>query len=175
MYVLNPSVVSAILLKGGPNLVEVYVDSPELHLVVTGPGMLFDRLDLVTTLSSIDGCTSQAIVELADSIEGDVYCGLNGIEALEIGVESHRAGVVLQIGLGTPSMYQSELVLRTRSGETFQALIDRTVASGATDSFFVGLHAVVATTHMEHQHGGHEAHDVASDQTEEAGEHHGHA
>lgn len=172
MGVLIQSGVSAILFKGGPNLVDVYVDSPELHLVITGPGMLFDRLELVTTFSSFDGCTAQAIGELAYGMEGDVYCGLNGLQAVEISVVSHRAGAVLQIGLGTPNMYQSELALRTRSGETFQVLIDRTVAAGVNGSFFVGLHAVVSTAHMEHQH---EAGNVAAAGTNEAGEHHGHA
>jgi hypothetical protein len=64
-----------------------------------------------------------------------------------------RAGGVLQIELGPPTMYQSELVLRTRTGETFRALIHRLLTVDPSMPFFAGLRAVPATGHLEHDHG----------------------
>jgi hypothetical protein len=51
-------------------------------------------------------------------------------------------------------MYQSELVLRTRTGETFRELLSRLLADCAPAPFFAGLHAVTATGHLEHHHAG---------------------
>jgi hypothetical protein len=121
---------------------------------VTGPRMLFEHLELVTTLSALDGCTVPRLQELAGCLEGTVHCGLVGVEHARIQVEKLRSGGSLQIGLGPPSMYQSELVLRTRTGETFRALLRRLLTSDPSRSFMAGLHAVTATGHLEHGHSG---------------------
>ncbi|MBN1209192.1 MAG: hypothetical protein JXB05_30320 [Myxococcaceae bacterium] len=153
--ILEPSrPLSALLFKGGPTLIDLAVDTAELRITITGPRMLFDRLQLLTTLSAFDGCTSQRLRELAESLEATVHCGTIGIQHTAIRVESLRSGSVLQIDLGPASLYQSELVLRSRTGETFRALLSRLLTSDASRPFFAGLHGVPATGHLEHHHGG---------------------
>jgi hypothetical protein len=167
-----PSTASAMLFKGGPSLVDLLVDEPELRITVTGPGMLFERLDLLTTLSPFDGCSVQALRKLAAALEGTIHCGLVGTERVVIEVVTHRSGGTVRIGLGPANMYQSELVVRTTTGETLRSLVQRvlTPGPGPTRSFFAGLHAVPAVGHLEHHtgsgghrhdpppHGGHTGH-----------------
>lgn len=148
-----PRAASALLFKGGPSLVDLLVEATELRIVVTGPRMLFERLRLVTTLTAFDGCTAQALGQLAGSLEGSIHCGLIGVQHAPITVESLRSGAALEIGLGPPSMYQSELILRTRTGETFQALIRRLLSRENSRPFFVGLYPLTAEGHLEQHHG----------------------
>jgi hypothetical protein len=44
-----------------PTLIGLLVDVTELRITVTGARMLFERLELVTTLSALDGCTVQQL------------------------------------------------------------------------------------------------------------------
>jgi len=150
----SPVSASMALFKGGPTLIDLLVDVTELRITVTGPRMLFERLELVTTLSALDGCTVQQLRELAGCLEGTIHCGLVGVQHAGIKVETLRSGGSLQIDLGPPSMYQSELVLRTRTGETFRALVQRLLASDPSRPFVAGLHAVTASGHLEHGHAG---------------------
>ena len=149
-----PTTASTTLFKGGPTLIDLLVDVTELRITVTGPRMLFERLELVTTLSALDGCTVQRLQELAGCLEGTVHCGLVGVQHARIQVETLRSGGSLQVDLGPPNMYQSELVLRSRTGETFRALVQRLLASDPSRPFVAGLHAVTATGHLEHGHSG---------------------
>lgn len=166
---------STSLFKGGPTLLDLMVDVSELRITVNGPQMLFEKLTLVTTLSAFDGCTVERTRELADSLEGTIHCGLAGVQRAQITVQAVRSGGHLEIGLGPPSMYQSELVLRTRTGETFRELLPRLLAEDSSAPFIAGLHAVTATGHLEHHHGG--GHDHAGDQGggSDGGHHHDHA
>ena len=148
-----PTTASTTLFKGGPTLVDLLVDVTELRITVTGPRMLFERLELVTTLSALDGCTVARLEELAGCLEGTIHCGLVGVQHAQIEVETLRSGGNLQVDLGPPSMYQSELVLRTRTGETFQALLRRLLVTNPSQPFVAALHAVTATGHLEHGHG----------------------
>jgi hypothetical protein len=154
MTVEMPGAASTALFKGGPTLIDVLIDVDELRIVVTGPGMLFERLQLLTTLSAFEGCTVQRLRDLADSLEGTIHCGLVGILPAEITVAALRSGGILQIDLGPPTLYQSELLLRTRTGETFRVLLQRLLSTDPSRPFFAGLHAVTATGHLEHHHGG---------------------
>lgn len=147
-----PTAVSASLFKGGPTLVDLLIDAPELRITVTGPGMLFDRLVLVTTLSALDGATVERLRGVADSLEGSIHCGLTGIERAPITVVRHRSGGRIEIGLGPATMYQSELVLRTRTGESFAALLRRLLADDPTAPLLAALHPLTATGHLERHH-----------------------
>jgi hypothetical protein len=150
-----------LLGKGGSTLVDLLVETPELRIAVTGPGMLFARLEFATTLSALDGCTVRRLQALAGSLSGTIHCGLIGSQPAEIAVEGRRTGGVLWIGLGPASMYESELVLATKTGETFAALIRRLLATAAPGPFLAALYPVTATGHLEHHHEG-----------SETGEHH---
>jgi len=148
----NPQAAVSLLFKGGPSLINLMIDVTELRIAVTGPKMLFDRLELVTTLSAFEGYTVAHLSELANALEGTVHCGLVGILPLKIEVKTHRAGGTLEIDLGPPTMYQSEVIVRTRTGETFRELLTRVIGPPAGVSAYAGLHAVVAQTHLEHSH-----------------------
>ncbi|MGH3822676.1 MAG: hypothetical protein ACRDRA_07525 [Pseudonocardiaceae bacterium] len=156
MTTATPGTALTALFKGGPTLIDLLVDVTQLRISVTGPRMLFENLELVTTLSAFDGCTVERLRDLADCLEGTIHCGLIGIQRTEITVRAVRSGGILQIDLGPPNMYQSELVLRTRTGETFRALIQRLLSSDPAQPFFAGLHAVTATGHIEHDHSEHD-------------------
>ncbi|RSS38401.1 hypothetical protein EF912_34045 [Streptomyces sp. WAC07061] len=149
-----PSTASVVLSEGGPGLVDLLADTTELRIAVTGPRMLFERLRLLTTLSSVEGCTAQRLEELADRLEGTLHCGLTGIQEAPVTVETHRAGPVLEIGLGPASMYRSELVLRTTTAETFRSLLTRLLSDDPARPFFAGLYPVPAAGHLEHHPGG---------------------
>ncbi|MGH8906691.1 MAG: hypothetical protein ACRD0K_09285 [Egibacteraceae bacterium] len=156
----TPGAASTALFKGGPTLIDLLIDVTQLRIIVTGPRMLFENLELLTTLSAFEGTTVQRLRDLAGCLEATIHCGLVGIQRAEITVVTVRSGGVLRIGLGPPSMYQSEMVLRTKTGETFRALIQRLLLSDSADPaqpFFVGLHPVTATGHLEHHqdHGAH--------------------
>ncbi|CCK31941.1 hypothetical protein BN159_7562 [Streptomyces davaonensis JCM 4913] len=140
------------LSKGGASLVDLLVDAPEVRVVVTGPRMLYDHLNLLTTLTPADGCNAHRVKELADTLEGAIHCGAIGVHPAEIEVKSYRAGVLLRIGLGPANMYQSVLVLRTRTGETFRELLTRLLTDDPDRYFFAGLHGVPASGHLEHDH-----------------------
>ena len=99
---------SALLFTGGPSLVDLAVDATELRITVTGPRMLFERLDFVTTLSAFDGCTVPRLRDFAGCLEGSIHCGLIGIQSAPISVTSMRAGGVLQIELGPPTRREVE-------------------------------------------------------------------
>lgn len=144
---------STALFKGGPTLLDLLIDVNELRITVTGPRMLFEKLVLVTTLSAFDGCSVGRMRELADSLEGTIHCGLVGMQRAEITVQTVRSGGHLEISLGPPNLYQSELVLRTRTGETFRDLLVRLLAGGSSAPFIAGLHPVTATGHHEHHIG----------------------
>ncbi len=151
----TPGAASVVLFKGGATLVDLLIDVRELRVTVTGPRMLFERLELLTTLSALDGATVPRLRELAGCLEGTIHCGSIGVQRSEIAVATLRSGGVLQIDLGPPSMYQSELVLRSRTGETFRAVITRLLSDDPSRPFFAGLHPVTATGHLEHEPGLH--------------------
>jgi hypothetical protein len=148
-----PETASTSLFKGGPTLIDLLIDVSELRLAVTGPRMLFEKLVVVTTLTALDGATAGRLRELADSLDGTIHCGLVGIQRAAITVAAVRSGAHVEIALGPPSMYQSELVLRTRTGETFRQLLLRLLTQDPTRPFLAGLHPVTATGHLEHHHG----------------------
>ncbi|MDH3639357.1 MAG: hypothetical protein OES09_12990, partial [Gammaproteobacteria bacterium] len=149
----NTIVLRHLLHKGGPSLINLRLDTNEIHVVVTGPGMLFERLRLMTSLSIFDGYSIHQLRTLASTLEGHVFCGGTGIQRVSIEVNYHRTGGALEIGVGPPSMYQNEIVLRTTTGETFAALIDRLLNSGRGGVYLAALHGVAARDHLEHSHG----------------------
>ena len=169
----SPVTASTSLFKGGPSLIDLMIDVGELRLTVTGPRMLFKKLLLVTTLSALDGCTVARLREVADLLEGTIHCGLIGVQRAEITVVAHRSGGRLEIGLGPASMYQSELVLRTRTGESFRELVTR-LSDDPTRSFLAALHPETATGHREHGHGAPSQPGADSEHDHGGGQHGGH-
>ncbi len=143
-----------LLTKGGPRLLDFLVDANEIDVLVTGPGMLFQRLELVTSGSALEGCDAGFFQEVAARIEGTVYCGHTPPEPAAIEVQPHRAGAELRIEFGPPSMYQSLLKLRTRSGRTFREVVEEARGDDPGNvprpPIMAALNVIRATTHHDH-------------------------
>lgn len=152
MTLQAPSVATGLLFKGGPTLLDLMLDVSEYHITVTGPKMLFDKLHLLTSLSAYEGYTVYRLEELARNLEATIHCGLIGSEAVPVTVEVYRAGGIVAVDLGPSNMYQSELQLRTRSGETFRELLTRLLPADPSHPMMAALHPVPATGHLEHHH-----------------------
>ena len=80
----------------------------------------------------------------------------------EITVESHRLGAELSIELGPTSMYQSLLDIQTTNGQTFQELIEASLANNETpftseEPTLAMLVTVRASGHQEHHTSAHSA------------------
>jgi hypothetical protein len=139
--------------KGGPSFIDLRLPTPALRVLVTGPGMLVSKLRLVTSLGILDGCTVKALEALRDELEVLAACGHSPPARVEVVVESDRTGSSLTVGVGPTSMYQTELLVRTRTREPLTAVIHRNLVVGGTSDYFVGLVPVAAEGSPEHQHG----------------------
>lgn len=165
-----------VLGKGGPSLVDLRIRRSEFRILVTGPGMLYEKLQLVTTLSISEGCHFRTMEKLAERLSAVALCGSAGSRPAEIRTVGRRTSPVIEIEPGPHSMYQNELVIQTRNGWSFDKLIRKTIAENSDDDdFIVALEALPASGHMEH----HIPHDMfGSDPSHDghgghAGHHHG--
>lgn len=145
--------ISYLINKGGARLLDCLVDSDEIDILVTGPGMLFKQLELVTNLSAFEGCDAGFFIDVAKDIEATIYCGHQPPEIVDVNVESHRTGMELTINLGPPSMYQSLVKLCTRSGRTFRDLLIG--ARGNLPEMMAAFNVVRAGGHQEHHASAH--------------------
>ena len=138
--------------KGTPTLLSLRLESPEVRILINGPGMLFEKLCVVTSLGLFDGCHFASLERLAGELKVEVFCGAVGRQPVGVKVVTHRAGARLEIGLGPASMYQSELIIRTKSGEALGQVIDSTLTHRYVSDCVVALEPIPATGHMEHEH-----------------------
>jgi hypothetical protein len=139
-----------LLSKAGPRLLNVMVDSPQIDIIVTAPGMLFQRLELVTNLGAFEGCDADFYSELASDMEGTIFCGHQAPIRTVISVQTHRVGTELTIDLDPLSMYQSLIRLRTRSGRSFNAVVNSSLGTKTDLDVIAVFNAIRATGHHEH-------------------------
>lgn len=140
--------------KGGPSLVDLRTNTREVILLVTGPGMLFDHLEVLTTLSAAAGATAKAWEAFAKGI--DCLANCSNVSKLKIMPELKRSrvGMRVHIGLGPIGMYQTELVLRVRKRDsTFRKLCDQVFGRPKPAAgYSVFLYPAIASGHPEHHH-----------------------
>jgi hypothetical protein len=139
-----------LLTKAGPRLLDLMVDTAQIDILITAPGMLFQRLELVTNLGLLEGCDAGFYHELAKDLEATVFCSHQAPLSVDIAVDAHRIGAELTIGLGESSMYQSLLRLRTHSGKTFKEVITASRAMLTDHAMMAGFYVVRATGNHEH-------------------------
>ena len=144
-----------VLSKAGPRLINFYRDAEHLSIVVNGPGMLFEKLELMTNRSALEGATVAFWHEVARGLVATVDCPHEPIRRAEVSVETHRLGGELTIEIGASSMYQSELRIRTTTGQTFRGLIDGALSAQVAeleegDPTIAVLVAHRAAGHQEH-------------------------
>jgi hypothetical protein len=148
----NMEKVHYLLTKAGPRLLDMLVDTASIDILVTAPGMLCKQLEFVTNLSVLEGCDADFYTEFANDIEATIFCGHQAPQAADVIVEAHRLGAELHIKLGAPSMYQSLLRLRTRSGRSFKISILASLGDTLIqppENIMVGFYVVRASGHHE--------------------------
>jgi hypothetical protein len=140
--------------KGGPSLFDLRTNTREVILLVTGPGMLFDHLEVLTTLSAAAGATAKAWQAFTKGIDCVAHC--SNVSKLKIMPELKRSrvGMRVHIALGPIGMYQTELILRVRKRDsTFRKFFDEVFGHPKrAASYSVFLYPAIATGHPEHHH-----------------------
>gem|GEM_PF-4651941 len=134
---------------------DVRLPVSEIRFAVNGPRMLFEKLQLLTSLDASDGATPQAYRKLAAALSGVAHCGHRAPEKVPITVKLSRIGARVEIGLGPMGMYQSELVLRTKSRKSFRQVLDNTLVRDKKRVYRAVLFPIAGTGH-------HEVHDTPS-------------
>jgi hypothetical protein len=140
--------------KGGPSLFDLRTNTREVILLVTGPGMLFDHLEVLTTLSAAAGATARAWQAFTKGMECVANC--SNVSKLKIMPELKRSrvGMRVHIALGPIGMYQTELILRVRKRDsTFRKFCDEVFGPPKpAASYSVFLYPAIASGHPEHHH-----------------------
>lgn len=144
-----------VLSKAGPRMVDFYLSDNHLKLLINGPGMLFEKLELMTNKTALDGADVDFYRRVAKGLQATIACPHEPVRRAHISVEPHRLGAELSIELGPASMYQSLLEIRTIQGESFKSLIDASLNTEETpfssgQPTIAALVTVRATGHHEH-------------------------
>jgi len=63
---------TVVLTKAGPRLIDFCLDTDELSIQVNGPGMLFEKLELMTNRTALDGATVRFYQEVARGLTATV-------------------------------------------------------------------------------------------------------
>jgi hypothetical protein len=136
---------------GGPTLLDLRLDASEVRILLNGPGMLVGKLRLLTSVDASAGATHANLAALAGELRCVALCGYTGPVEIPVEVLTSRLGTRLEIGVGPTGMYQTELVLQTRSGEALGKAIARTLTLGKElGSYLVALEPLAAEGHPEH-------------------------
>ena len=141
--------------QGGPQTIDLRIDRSEFELWVNAPGIVFRSLRLQTTLGRSDGLTAQGLHSLAHQLKAVAHCGYRPEAPVTIEIAGASHTRFLRFGLGPPSMYLTVLHLSTRNGESFTALIDRTINLRRRDC---NVLLVAEQVEGEGSHGGHHLH-----------------
>lgn len=146
---------SVVLNKAGPRIIDFYLSDSHLKIIVNGPGMLYEKLELMTNKTVLEGASVDFYRKVAEGLRATIACPHEPKRVAQISVEPHRIGAELSIELGSPSMYQSLLEIRTVGGETFKELIDASLSTDETpfsirQPTIAALITVRATGHHEH-------------------------
>ncbi|MGI9622225.1 MAG: DUF1353 domain-containing protein [Acidimicrobiales bacterium] len=150
--------------KGSSTLVDLRVRRPFVRIAVTGPGMLVDRLRLVTDLGILEGHGHPALEELADGLKATSFCGRTGPTPADVVVAVNRQGPALEVDVGPSSMYETVLEVMTVDGSTLEDLLKRTIGARTGRGFVAALTPIPSTGHLErHGQPGSEATDEHAD------------
>ena len=140
---------SAQVEKGSASYVDLRIPRSQVRVAVAGPKMRVGGLRLVTDLGMLEGHSHHALVELKQSLLCVSHCGPVGSMPTAITVEVDCQGAFLRIDAGHANLYAPVLEISTVNGETFEALLKRTVAVNTGRGFLAGLIPVVAEGHVE--------------------------
>lgn len=147
-----PTSVVYTLGQGGPSLLNLRVDRSKVIVLVNGPGMLFDHLEVLTTLGAAEGVTADAWQAFVKGIEVTAHCGASGKVKIAPELKTSRVGFRIWIGVGATGMYQNELHIQAKKkGDTLKSLLDRCFAQKDSAKYLAMLCPALSTGHAEHQ------------------------
>ena len=166
-----------VLNKAGPRLIDFYRDDNRLTIAVNGPGMLFEKLELMINKTALDGAGIDFFRRVAAGLRATIACPHEPMRSADITVDIHRLGAELSIELGPASMYQSQLSIYTAGGESFRQLIDASLDEADTrfvskEPLMAMLVAVRATSH--HEHHASAASEIRKNKESDSAHHHSH-
>jgi hypothetical protein len=124
--------------EGGTSYIDLAVELPAVTILVNQPGLLISELVSTTNLSHMDGLNAYSLASLAGILEVDSYCGFSGTSRISVAVQYQRTPQ-LSIGVGQTAMYQNELTIRTKSGETLDDAIRSHLTKGGRRNLLFGL------------------------------------
>ena len=139
----------------GPTLLNFRIGYPKFDVGMNGPGLLFNALELRTSLHLQDGCDYAAHRRLIEGFKVTAFCGHLPPGEVSIRVVGSTLAAYVSIDAGPPSMYMSHLRFETLAGETFQELCDRTLNPFGRKDYLV---AMVPIFNEGVGHGGHHSH-----------------
>ena len=139
-----------VLGQGGPSLLDMKVETPEIQIWVNPPGILYSSIRVLTSLNVMDGCDWDALSSFAQELEVVADCGYRRPEQLSIEITGNRLTPYLELDLGFMSMYLSIVRISTLSGQSIQSLIERSLNTNGISSYLVALAPV-----QSQQGGGH--------------------
>ncbi|MDQ6707618.1 MAG: hypothetical protein M3Z85_16780 [Acidobacteriota bacterium] len=140
--------------QGGPSLFDLRLDTPSVILLVNGPGMLFDHLEVLTSLGAGGGATANAWQAVAKGVECIANCSSLSKVKIVPELKTSRVGVRMRIGFGPLGMYRTEMTLRVRKkGLTFRGFFDEIFGqTKPRANYSVVLYPAIAEGHAEHEH-----------------------
>ena len=120
-------------------LLNLRLDVSSVHVGIKNPQRLITCLQLRTSLSLLDGCGYDELLDLSREIVATCYCGHQLPQPVEITVEFGETSPLLAIGVGPYSMYMSDIHIQTRTNETFRELFDRVFKKDNRLDYLVAL------------------------------------
>ena len=63
-----------VLTKAGPRLIDIYHDSPVRSILINGSGMLFEKLELLTNRSALEGGAVGFYEQVASGLTATIDC-----------------------------------------------------------------------------------------------------
>ena len=139
----------------GARVIDVRQARSQIVIAIDGPGMSVSHLELVTSLSMWQGHDVAALRAIAKEIDVQVQCGHKPDSSVTVVPVQTALGPILRIDVGPMGMYTSKLMLKTRSGNSFQELLDRCFAlhaeSGLNTTDYIAVLLVVAGKGHRHR------------------------
>jgi len=138
--------------EGGISFVDLAIEKSEVTVLIGQPGMLVAELLSTTNLSIRDRFSYQSLACLASELHVEVYCGFSGLSQVPVELGFNKTPR-LKIGVGPTAMYQNELRIRTKSGETLDDLIRKHLCKKGRRNLVFGLTPVFRESTGHHMHG----------------------
>ena len=120
-------------------LLDLKLDVDSMHLGVKNPKGLITGLELRCSLSLLDGCGYDQLLDLSRELVVTCHCGHRAPQQINVAVEFVETNPLLTMDVGPYSMYMSDIQIRTRNGQTLRKLFDKVLNQTERSSYIVAL------------------------------------